>query len=363
MKRFIIFSSSILSFQVAAQLTQNNFESNSQDFNIERSHQDFSDVPQRRKRVYKRHNLSDKQVKTFKQMQAEVKQAYERELKEEIKKNPRKRKELIKLYNRDYRNEVLALGREYKSGKIKLVERWKAPSLAGTIPTGFAGSLGQVFLGGALSSGTRFSAAKDWSLAGGLGLLNPDKWVGVTVSAVIDSVTSGSSAHYSDNFKFKGKLFDRGGMNFKVGRSFFDSNCSVAVGYDHLLHWGMDSESERFIQNTSAAVSCIYRRESIDKFANTFLFTVGAGNRIHQSYRRWAINRKDGIGPFAGVGVRFWKAFGAYLETKNNEYNTGVSVAPFQSFPWVFSITLTNLTKKDSERRPVVFAGVIAFNF
>lgn len=328
-------------------------------------HQEATYFPKRRKKSKrtKTHNLEESQVESFNEMKADLKKIYEDLAKEEIKKAPEKREEIINFYNVEYRKRVFVLAEEYKQGKIELVRKWKSPSLVGTIPSGYGTGWGSIFMGGALSFNQRTNNEKDWNLVMGFGTLDSAKWVSLTFALVIDSVSSKGSQSAVDNFKFRGKLFDRGGLNLKVSRMLFSDTCSAGVGYDHALHWGMDAEAKHFLRATNLAVSCIFSRAPINRFANTFMTTLGLGDRTFQTYDRWAIHKQSGIGFFGGVGVRMWQFLSFFLETRKKELHAGMSLAPFPNFPWTLNLAMTNLTKRDSMNRPLIFSGVMSHRF
>jgi len=223
-----------------------------------------------------------------------------------------------------------------------------APGVSTASPLAFGPNFGDVFFGGGYQAKTRNGGGDDGSLSGGFGLGNSQTAIGLEVVLVSAStVRSG--------------LFERTMMALKAHKS-LPGNSAIACGGE-----GSDLSRESGGNTNWFAVASGIKALRDNGNPNTpfsqVTLNIGAGNgRFCQAEEVLpdVFTAKDcGANVFASAGLRANKYIGFIGDYTGQDFNLGVSLAPFPKFPIVITPALVDVAgMANKETRFMLGAGI-----
>lgn len=217
-------------------------------------------------------------------------------------------------------------------------------------PVAYGANLGTVFFGVTGQDTNQNSRGGFFSdpfgqYAVGFGLGNSKKCVGLTTT-----VTTGGLDD----------VIRDGNVNFLVFRE-ITQKVTVGVGVENVGPWGGQKRNN---MNAYAVGSTLFGIQITPDYLLNIITSVGFGNSRFFHNFQTTDDDFHKIGPFGSVGVQVLPQAAIIVDYVGQTLNTGISVAPIRSFPFVMGITATNLTGRGGTNR-IPLAGTlgISWNF
>lgn len=212
-------------------------------------------------------------------------------------------------------------------------------------PTGMVASWGSVFVGfGGLATETAGVSRTDASSSVGMGLGDPIKSIGATISLSIGSVAP------------DGGLAERGSFGALVGKFFVGPQLGVAVGGIDLAGWN-DITVKRDHSFYIAATKII----PFDEYP--VIVSLGAGNNAFADVQSTNPDPKDEIDLFAAIAFYLTPHINLIADYTAGVSSLGTSIAPLADAPLVITLAAHDLSKDAPGRTSVAFVGSIAYAF
>lgn len=200
---------------------------------------------------------------------------------------------------------------------------WTNPGTTATTPTGFGADWGTFFGGLGLATRREVGDAADASLAAGFGLGNALKYVGFEVALVLTDLDN-----IGEDMNFSLKL-----------HRYLGSGFGLALGTVNDLKIGEDTfeTPSRYL-----VASKIFRlRDNEMHFLSSLGIHLGVGTGQFRSNDDF-VNNRNTVGPFGALGARLWAPLGVAASWSGDDVDIGINFAPFRSFRFVCSATVTD---------------------
>lgn len=223
-----------------------------------------------------------------------------------------------------------------------------APGVSTASPLAFGPNWGDVFFGGGYQGKTRNGGGDDGSLSGGFGLGNSQTAIGLEVVLVSAStVRSG--------------LFERTMLALKAHKS-LPGNSAIAFGMEGIELSGESGADANWYAAASRVVALRNGGDDNTPFSQATL-NIGMGNGRFCPAEEVATDvftTKDcGAMVFASVGLRANKYIGLIGDFTGQDFNFGVSLAPFPKFPIVITPAFSDVAgMANKEMRFSLGAGI-----
>lgn len=221
-----------------------------------------------------------------------------------------------------------------------------SPGISITSPTGFGARWGDAFVGLAYQHRTRTFSRPDGGAAAGIGLGNPEQWIGL--EAVVTTFGTVQSCC-------------RGGASFKAHRR-IGSRSSVAVGYENAILWGDGIRGRPATdagQSLYVAGSRVFavRPDGAYPFP-TLTVTVGAGDGRFRREKD-IVEDRSAVNVFGAASARLSSRSSLIADWTGRDLAAGMSIVPFHGRPFFVTPAVADLT---SRPRFVIGAG-LGFNY
>ncbi len=223
-----------------------------------------------------------------------------------------------------------------------------APGVSTASPLAFGPNFGDVFFGGGYQAKTRNGGGDDGSLSAGFGLGNSQTAVGLEVVLVSAStVRSG--------------FFERTMLALKAHRA-LPGNAAIAFGIEAIELSGESGGDANWYAAASRVVALRNGGDENTPFSQATL-NIGAGNGRFCPAEEVATDiftTKDcGAMVFASAGLRANKYIGLIGDFTGQDFNLGLSLAPFPKFPIVITPALVDVAgMANKEMRFTLGAGI-----
>lgn len=192
-------------------------------------------------------------------------------------------------------------------------------------PVGFGADMGTVFGTAAAVNEWPGTNASDGNLSLGAGLGNGEKYLGLQINALIDSV--GVRDPFGQN----------GNVSFKVFR-WLTSSTAVAFGNANLQGWGALADSA---QSYYGAVTQYFSFMSDNSLP--VAVTVGAGSGAFHSTADFRNGVDSNVTGFGSVAVNVIPQVSVIADYTSEVLSAGVSAMPISTIPAVVTAYATNL--------------------
>ena len=218
------------------------------------------------------------------------------------------------------------------------------PSSSLGAPSGMVSSWGSYFtaLGGLTNPAG--SDRTDGSFSLGMGLGNPIKNIGATVTLAIGSVN------------FDGGAGERGAFNIAIGKFFNDWQLCIAVGGLNVAGWNRlttEPDSSAYVALTK-----------ILPFNNhPVIVNVGMGNNVFADIKANVINPVDELAGFIGIGFYLTPQISLIVDYTSGILAAGTSLVPIDNLPLVVTLGAFDINKVMPNHAKVSFVGSIAYSF
>jgi hypothetical protein len=212
-------------------------------------------------------------------------------------------------------------------------------------PSAFGASWGDVFIGAGYQARARYVKAYDGAVAGGIGLGNPVRFIGIEVGAVSFST-------------FRSGWGKRAAVDLKLHRM-LTANTAVAVGHESVLLRGKtDGLASRYavISHTRdlRAVSAPWIR--------TVSGNLGIGDGRFRSETAW--KRGDGsANVFASTSVQVAEQVAVVVDWTGQDLVLAASIVPFRRLPLVLTPGMMDVTGRAGDGIRLGLAGSLGFRF
>lgn len=256
---------------------------------------------------------------------------------------------------------LLALPPHAPSSTIAREVERAAPSVTTNSPSAWGDNWGDGFIGAGYQQRTRYSTKQDGFVAGGFGLGDAYRYVGLEVDvASVSTVYAG--------------FFRHDAVSFKVHR-ILPGAAGIAVGWENALttHNGLDGGNSIYVVGSKV----FFRSNSTRAPFSSVTLTLGAGDGRFRSERDVAFNEGDTVGydgdvkyhrgktfnPFASVGLRVAEPISVIADWYGQDLAIGVSVVPFARIPLVITPAITDVTRTAGDGARFTLGAGLGFSF
>lgn len=207
-----------------------------------------------------------------------------------------------------------------------------APAYTISNPSGYGLTFGSVSLAAGFSTEPSEQEEGQAGLGFGLGLGDPNKWVGLDLTYTF------------------GNLLDEGngGLSAKIHRNLVSTeqvNLALAVGWEDFATTG---DSPRVSSVYGVATAIFKLQPDIRTSFSRLSLTLGVGGgrfRTEGDIR----DGEDSANIFASGSLRIARSVSVITEWTGQELSAGISWAPFKQYNFYITPSLRNLTADDSE--------------
>ncbi len=219
-------------------------------------------------------------------------------------------------------------------------------------PMAFGAQWGQGFVGlsGSRRLGNVTGNKTDGSFAGGFGLGDPSKYVGLEVAASIISL--------------KTRFGDSGTVEAKLHR-WLPGNAAIAVGVENLATWGTAKRAPNVKPNAYLALSKVFALQPDNPYHPYYLIISGGfGNGRFQSnvFNSYTPNvNYNKIGGFASVGFHFHPQGSLIASWTGKDLNAGFSIVPLHDYPIVLNLGLVDILQRNQPKPS--FVGSLGYAY
>lgn len=219
-------------------------------------------------------------------------------------------------------------------------------------PSAFGASMGQAFVGASYQNQERGNTVSDGAVVAGFGLGDPRSAVGLEVA-----VTSFSTV--------RSGFGKTGGVSLKVHRILPD-NWGVAVGYENAATWGVTDGGNSWygvvskIQNLTNDPTGLFGSVTLNagigngRFRDIHITTLSTGQTILGT-------PQSNIGFFASGGLRLHQSTSLIADWGGQDLSVGLSIAPFESFPIVFTPAMADVTGRANKTARFILGVGLGF--
>ena len=219
---------------------------------------------------------------------------------------------------------------------------WTPPGVTVSSPAAYGAAWGDVFIGGGVTSKTRTGNTADGAIGVGLGLGDPNKYVGVETSVAITDVTG----------------FQRGGVSVKIHRN-LPASFAVAVGREFLADWGgADVESRSFY----GSVSKTFFMKPPHRPFSSVTVSAGVGNGRFRSETDFLASA-DTWNVFGSAAIRVLEPISAIVDWNGQDLNAALSITPFRRYSFFISPGVADITGNTRNGVKFILSGGFAYNF
>ena len=217
------------------------------------------------------------------------------------------------------------------------------PSSTISTPTAFGARWGQVYAGASYQNRIRYDDWRDGILTMGGGLGNPDRYVGLEVTAnVLDT--------YDDFAE------DRS-LSLKLHRRLPFAS-AVAVGWENIWHTsGTDGGSSRYVIGSKI----IRFRERPTTTFGAMVVSVGLGEERFLPEDQFA-RGEEGVNLFGSVGLRLLRPVNAVANWTGQDLNLGLSIAPVRTWPLVITPAMVDVTGRAGDGARFTMSVGLGYN-
>jgi hypothetical protein len=249
------------------------------------------------------------------------------------------------------RNEVLLTGPQVL-GLIELLDSFTqaqlrkitreiggagaAPSVSVQTPIGFGGYWRTASAGIVFVHRTRFTRDADASIAGSIGLGDPETAVGLDVSVAITGL--------SNNVGEQGNL-GGGSLSFQLSRN-LPNNFGIGVGAQNIVTWNSGASDNGESVYVVASKILPLKPNLKEPFSLAFL-SLGLGNGIYRFEDDFDPRDDLGGSPFNVFGsaaINLSENVNGIVEWTGQDLTLGMSVVPFKNVPLVFTPSFIDVT-------------------
>jgi hypothetical protein len=232
-----------------------------------------------------------------------------------------------------------------------LIGQNRVPALASTVPDAYArGYLGALGAGGTLQSRTRLTGNffdPDINGALGLGLGNPEKWLGLDIRLNIYGFRSVTGA--PDNA-------GEGTLEFHLSRKITDKIWAAAGAYD-VVGWRTEPPNE--LQSVYLSFTgALPLRPGRGAFLEKCYLTAGIGNGRFRTAGQYDVTKEGSLGVFGSAAFQVLPEGNFVLEWTGYNVFTGFSLFPFKKLPAQILLGVDDLFH---ENWRFVLAGSVGF--
>jgi len=216
-----------------------------------------------------------------------------------------------------------------------------SPGVAFGSPIGFGARGGDYFFGvnGATTSGNRVAGIEndfigdldiDGSITGGIGLGDPERFVGVELALNVISLTN--------------DFGDSGALAVKVHRN-IGTRGALSIGTENDLAWGEAKDfAERTTHTRFISYSHYFQTRANPMNPGGLMVTLGAGNG-----RLGTLDDPEDIAPFISIGYAITRRFSAIVDYAGETTNVGISIVPMYQLPVAVVLGVSDIKEKRSD--------------
>jgi hypothetical protein len=226
-----------------------------------------------------------------------------------------------------------------------------SPGSSSGTPTAYGAEFGDVFFGAGYQHRARYTQGLPWhrrvdgAVAGGFGLGNPRKIVGIEVA-----VTSLSTVRHG--------LFRRSSLSFKVHRA-LPANLAIAYGWEQAIMIGPTDAGRSMY---GVLTSYIPTRENYGSPFSSITLSAGVGGGRFQTEKAFD-EGKHGVNAFGSVGVRVLNPVSLFADWTGQDLTLGASIVPFVRVPLFLTPAFADLTGSACEGARFVLGVGLVFRF
>ena len=216
-------------------------------------------------------------------------------------------------------------------------QRFAYPSTSLGVPTGFGARWGNAWIGGAYGSSRLFDPSSDGSIGFGLGLGDPQKYVGLEVFTGIFNLTGTDD---SDG----GSAGSGGAVGFKLHRLLDDRGYfSAGLGMANAIRWGTENVYGGNYDTYFGVVTRRFDLQSGQENPLPLFISAGLGSGAFRS--KGALDASEqNVNVFGSVGLRIIDEVSLISTWTGSQLNLGTSLAPFRNFPLVINLGAGDVT-------------------
>jgi hypothetical protein len=282
-------------------------------------------------------------------------------MRKKIQENPNEVKKIKAEYKKKFERTKIGLDRLYSGGRLKLSKIHTMPSLSMATPSGYGSNWGDFSLFALGYNKKSIAKRPDGDAGFAFGLGNSRKYIGATLSYANTNLVDTKNVNGEIKNDYSKPSFDEGVLSVKIHRMLTE-NSSIAIGRSPLWSYGFPKKLGPGIETTYASYSYRFIRGPQDSLFSTTQISFGLGDKGYLSTKNFA-NRKSGYAPFFGVGTRLSSAFSFIVDYSREEFTVGSSFAPFATKPFITSLGMRNIFKKDNFNRRVQLSLSYSFRF
>lgn len=307
--------------------------------------------------------LSEEKLAHFNEAKAALKELFQKELKEKIKRNPANKAQYKKDYEQSYNETLADLKRNYALGNIEIYREWMFPGISGTSPTGSGMEWGQVALWGVYTFKDMYSNKNDAGAGFSFGLGNPDKYIGIQNTLDFQDLYTAKNGKRYD--LTKAPDFSIGAYHLSLHRN-LPGNLALGFGESYVASYGYESQID-VRRSEHLVLTHYYVRGLPHEYFSILQFSFGLGRgggfvdddtRVNKNGKIRSI-----IAPFFSVGTRVAPPLGLGIEYEAKRINAFINITPFRSFPFALSLLAINLNKAGGLNKMISVSGSFFYDF
>lgn len=209
-------------------------------------------------------------------------------------------------------------------------------------PSGMVSSWGSYFVALGGLTNTPRSDRTDGSASVGMGLGDPIKSIGSTLSLSIGSVDPGGSPG------------ERGSFAISVGKFFVGPQLGIAIGGINVTGWNDITVKPKSSIYLSATKVIPFEDYPV-------IITAGVGNNDFSDVQE--INREDKTAAFAAIAAYLSPHISLIVDQTSGILTVGTSILPIADLPLVFTFGAFDVNKVVPNHNKVSFTGTVAYSF
>lgn len=229
-----------------------------------------------------------------------------------------------------------------KSGKLIYMaknfhEMAALPGYSIAAPSGLVSSWGVVFAG---ITGQTNSDNTDGALSLGMGLGDPNKYVGGSASLTIGSIDPRD-----------GGSFNRGSLNLTMGHHFQKYKVGISAGVTGIDLWHNKSGVQSNDPSFYGAVTKLLPNEIAP-----VVITAGLGNNAYADVN--SNNPKDKVYGFGSIAAYIIPQVSLIADYTSNIVTLGTGIVPFPDYPVSLTLAIKDITEQEADKPS--FLGTLA---
>jgi len=213
-------------------------------------------------------------------------------------------------------------------------------------PAGFGADQNTVFAG--ISAVPRWpgTGSADGNAVVGVGVGNGEKYVGLTVATLIDSL-----GYYNHNFD------QNGNVSAQLFR-WFTPSTAVSVGSANAVGWGAFKKTSRSYYGSITQLMPLINTSNV---MIPLAVTFGAGTGAFVSPTAFQTNNDSKVSMYGSAALGITKRMNLIADYTSGMWSSGVSFMPFAKLPAALTFYATNLGGSNWVRGPVTYGARLAF--